>query len=208
MSTQRKRKRHLQQHTRRNGKQQPLPDGAIELLPASGACSQCGGNTLSHQPAPLTPIYLLSTPIPPPTHHPRGLALVHLRIVEITLIILLVLGCCTLVVPKMRMVLEEWHKFQGSSNAHASLAPTKNNEAPSPSVPNPNFALRPITTGHNATTFNGFERKQDKKTRVVKRRRGKRSVLCLGGRVRGSSIRFQLKIAMGRTRLDQTSPDD
>jgi hypothetical protein len=163
MSTQRKQKRRLQQHTRRNGKEQPPPNGVTVLLPASGACSQCGGNTLSHQPALRTPIYILPTQIPPPTHHPRGFALVHLLIVEITLIILLVLGCCTLVMPKMRMVLEEWHKLQSSSNSHASLAPTKCNEASSPSVPSPNPAMQPPTTAHNATTSNGSERKEGKK---------------------------------------------
>jgi len=177
MSTQRKRKRRLQQHTRRNGKEQPLPDGAIEVLPASGACSQCGGNTLSHQPAPHTPIYLLSNPTPP-THHPRGFALIHLLIVEITLIILLVLGCCTLVVPKIRMVLEEWHNLQGSSNTQASLTPTKDNEASSPSGPTPHPAIQPPTTAHKATSSTGSERKEGKKTRVLKRARVKRSGLC------------------------------
>lgn len=178
MSTQRKRKRRLQQHTCPNGKEQPLPDGAIELLPASGACSQCGGNTLSHEPAPYTRIYLLSTPSPPPTHHPRGFALVHLLIVEITLIILLVLGCCTLVVPKIRIVLEEWHKLQSSSNTHASLTPTKDNETSSPSVSTPNPAIHPPTTAHKATASTGSERKESKKTRVLKRPRVKRSGLC------------------------------
>jgi len=178
MATHRKRRRRLQQHTRRNGKEQPPPEGVIVLLPASGACSQCGRNTLSSQPAPRTPTYILPTPITPSTHHSRGFALVHLLIVEITLIILLVLGCCTLVMPKVRMVLEEWHKLQTSSNSNAFFSPTKNDELSASTLQSPNSVTQLPTTAQNTNTSNGSERKEGRKKHVLKRRRGKRSGLC------------------------------
>ena len=41
---------------------------------------------------------------------------VHALIVEITLAILLILSCCTLVMPKMTSLLEEWRKWQTSAH--------------------------------------------------------------------------------------------
>ena len=168
-------KGHLRHHTRRDGKKQPPAQGTALLLPRGEACAQCGGNT-SHHPTLRSPIYMLPTPTPPPTHHPRGFALVHLLIVEITLIILLVLGCCTLVMPKVRMVLEEWHKLQSSPTSHASLTSITNTEVSAPSVPSPSSAMQQPNTIYNATISNASEQKEGKK-RVLKRRR-KRSGLC------------------------------
>jgi hypothetical protein len=172
-----KRKRRLRQHTSRYGKNQPSPDGAAVLLPATGVCPHCGGNTFSHHPALRPPIYVLPDMIPPTTHHPRSFAPVHALIVEITLIVLLVLGCCTLVMPKVRMVLDEWNKMQSGVSSHASLAPTQNHEASSPSAPNPTPAVQPPTAAYNVIASKASERKEGKKP-SIKRRRGKRGNLC------------------------------
>ena len=171
-----KRKGYLRHHTRRDGKKQPTAQGTALLLPRGEVCAQCGGNTVSRRSSLDLPSYLVPAPISSPAQHPRGFALVHSLIVEITLIILLVLGCCTLVMPKIKMVLEEWHKLQSSSNSHASLGPTMNNDASSPSVPNAGPAVQTHITAQNETTSNGSRRKEGKRQSIKRQR--KRANFC------------------------------
>lgn len=162
-------------HTRHNGKNQPRRQRASLLLPIGGICPQCGG--ASSRPPDLDPTNPLN-------QHPRGfaqvhglLAQLHRLILEITLIILLVLGCCTLMLPEMRSFLEEWQKLQTGLNAHASLVPQKNNEAVPPSAPSPSLAVETPAIAYNEATSNGFERKESKKP-SLKRRSRKRAVSC------------------------------
>jgi hypothetical protein len=79
--------------------------GTGSLPPVSAECVQCRRNSFS------CVIYLVLIPINPPTH-PRSFAHVHALIIEITLVILLILSCCTLVLPKMTSLLAEWQKWQ------------------------------------------------------------------------------------------------
>jgi len=109
-----KRTRRLRQQARRNRKKEP--PGAALLPSASGECVYCKRNIFSRgafEPS----IYLLQVPPRPPSHHTRGFARIHALIVEVTLVILLVLGCCTVVIPKMRSLFEEWQKWQTAATS-------------------------------------------------------------------------------------------
>ena len=171
-----KRKKRLRQHARRNRKKRPPAHGAALLLQTGAECPQCRGNTSATVPALGPPIYVLPAPINPPTQHTRGYAQ-HARIVEVTLVILLALGCTKLVIAEARSFVEEWQKWQTGPHSHASLLPPKINETSAPPAPSPSPTVQPNTTAHNATTSNGSERKKSKKS-SIKRRRANRRNLC------------------------------
>ena len=171
-----KRKRRLRQHTRRNETTQPPADGAAVLLPRGEACPLCGGNTVADRPA-VGPIIYLPTPTPPPTPHGRSFAEIEELILKVTVVILLVLTCSTLVIPKARSFFEECQKTLTGLNSHASLPPARNHEAFTPPTPNPTPGVQPPTMAGNEMTSNRSQRKEGKK-RVLKRRRATRRGVC------------------------------
>ena len=96
--------KHKRRQRARNRNKQPSSHG-MAPTPVGARCMQRRGNSFS------CVIHLVPIPINPP-NRPRSFARVHRIIVEITLLILLIIGCCAVLMPKMASLLEEWQKWQ------------------------------------------------------------------------------------------------
>ena len=156
-----------------------LPVGAVgQTVSVAANVPRCEGTTLSH-PGVGAQVYPLQTLTPPPPRYPRGFERIHVLIVETTLVVLLVLGCITLVMPKVRMFLEEWSNVQGASNfSHSPSSPAKTNALHDPPAQNSSHAATPAPTVHHAPLKNisvTSERYHDKKPSFKRRRPKKRS---------------------------------